>query len=343
MTKSLHIGLTTAIVIEILQAIKKGDRNPDLCLEGNLLEHAEKRVAQAYLLPLSLWFRKAASEQWKHYSGDINWPIPSPDGSPPGEYALKPYPLGEDHHWGGEYGKMQLDLLDTLVGYLKLFPGYTFGLTDTWSSPSSTTAARRWLDDVKKRVKPLGITNIENCSVEAIPGLCRSALDFVLNCFQGKTINDLTSVGVYPPTDISGIHFFRDDRSPHISSLTPLPVFFMYWDLLVEAERRLRRRNEIFVRERLAVATIHERVEFLAIEAAHVCRTPESKVNALLKRFHENVKIMNDLAKCRRSIFHDVVVASPAGGRTAKYMISFSSITHTVELASGVDIPDFKE
>lgn len=27
MTKPLHIGLTTAIVIEILQAIKKGDRN----------------------------------------------------------------------------------------------------------------------------------------------------------------------------------------------------------------------------------------------------------------------------------------------------------------------------
>lgn len=51
MTKPLHIGLTTAIVIEILQAIKKGDRNRDLCLEGNLLEHAEKRVAQAYLLP----------------------------------------------------------------------------------------------------------------------------------------------------------------------------------------------------------------------------------------------------------------------------------------------------
>lgn len=57
-----------------------------------------------------LFLLRTCFKSWKHYSGDINFPVPSPTNDSAQEAYCYWY-----NKYSGEYGELRLDLLDHII------------------------------------------------------------------------------------------------------------------------------------------------------------------------------------------------------------------------------------
>ena len=339
----LEIGLSRRTMLAALIAIReKGEGfDPDQGIEGNITYLLRNKIARTYIAQATQWYINTA-KTWPKFSGDYRWPVPSPNKNfSPESYALRPYAHGDGLHWEGKYGESQMELLNFLIETIEGFTSDNdFGIAWPWNDPTATKACEAWFSQVNSRLVRREYSGfLENDNLGNIPGGCRSALDFVLRT-KRKTLTDITSVGVYPMSDLLG--YGLDDSAFNFSC--PIAVFFAMWQIVTDAEELLRKRNEIFVLEKNQVMPIADRVEFLFHHIAAVRPVPERKLNSLKKRYIAAINIMKDLDKARPHIFHDIMALSPNGGRNAVMSITQRFGTRReITVFSGVDIPNFGE
>ena len=102
-------------IVLALKAIKDSP-NPNYGICDQIRRIIGRRKFEKHSYILSMYWVK-----WKHYSGDIFYPVPGPH---PGLSAFDSFSLastgeGSWRFWGGPYGKLRLDLLNFLIDELE--------------------------------------------------------------------------------------------------------------------------------------------------------------------------------------------------------------------------------
>ena len=98
-------------IVDLLVELKEGDLG-ELCKRKNVSISSAMHCKASYDA-FMLWYNTSDDvyDNWDKFSGDYMYPVPSPDENmtPEEYYYYTP------NKWGGEYGKLRMDLLDRMI------------------------------------------------------------------------------------------------------------------------------------------------------------------------------------------------------------------------------------